>query len=344
MAHAVGHDDNLQASRDFLDQNSQALLGQVAPGKPATPGTGVGIIDIFTAPSRRKKQQAKNLEAAEQRAQGLLEVSGIEVTPEQERALLDFGVQDFDSFEEQVQQIEESQGLNISAEAQQRIATAKATEAASKQSRLASVNADGRAEIAQNQQLALGILNAETGLRKEYHQRIKPSLDSRRSLELAISQMKYGTGPAAWNSGRIFVQQLDASMFASDEFAAQLAQAGVEDKIANFISWVEGGGALGPGQRADMLNSMQAIQVVFDDFVESVGKDMGQIIGNTAEASNGQVILNPQNVITMQGFHPRTPSVFTAEGIEAEQRATGTFQAAKPDPDELTPTGRNVRD
>ena len=82
-----------------------------------TPGTGVGIIDIFTRKKRQQAQTEINTQQALKRAADVFDASGVDankLTTQELEGLQRLALTDEDAFDRQMDQIEMAQGLNMS--------------------------------------------------------------------------------------------------------------------------------------------------------------------------------------------------------------------------------------
>lgn len=306
----------LDQSRDEFISLSQQQAAQAervatAPGGNIARGTGIGIIDIFTAPSRRRKQQQANLASAQQRADSLVDASGVDLsgfTPSEVEGLQRLAIQDFDAFEAQVQQIENVQGLNQTPLQRQQLLNAQQQFQQNASGELRAVAAAGRLENAQKLEFNKAVNSETSSLRGQYHQAIRPVVDMLQSVQLARGQMELGTPEAAFNSARLFIQQLDKSMVTNPELEAIMQQPGVAGQVDNMISWLSGQGKFDANSRRRMVQAMSAIAQVMKSHGDGIVEDMTALIEGNA------LPIDAANVITMGGFANRQFDLSTPQG------------------------------
>jgi hypothetical protein len=191
----------------------------------------------------------------------------------------------------------------FAAELNQRQAASGFTETpGDRESRLNAIAQRGRQQAEAERQMATSVLGQETSWRNEWRNAIKPAVESQTALQAAISQMQLGSDAAAFNAARTFVRQLDQSMFASDEFRAQIENAGLERQIENFLSFASGDGRFGPTTRADMLNSMAALDQVLNNYGQAVTEQMNTLVQSASEATG--MPFDPGRVTTISNFMP----------------------------------------
>ena len=181
---------------------------------------------------------------------------------------------------------------------------------------------------AQNQQQFMqdqAIFQAENVFRGEYQALVGPAIESLNAVGQFQSQMDQLSPAAGFNAARLFVRQLDQSMFASDELRAQISQAGLDGQIANWVNWAGDKGVFDQTSKAQMQNSMTALGEFFQDYVQNA-QNQATIL--TENSFGGR--LNPQNVITMDGYVPidlqqiAVPSRRPGAEAPAEPVVTGT--------------------
>ena len=300
---------------ELAQQTRQRQSGQ----RTAVPGTGVGIIDIFTVKGRRAEQAEINARDAKQRAQAEQQIA-----QQSGQALFgQFGFSEQQQQDPRVQAIE--QGLAIPDIRAQTLLQAEDLQAEFGINQpMAEVIMQGFRQQELDRQMSVAIAGEEESIRDDYYTRIAPMVQSLETVELAVSQMKLGDPFSAFNSARLLTQQLDRSMFATQEFTNLVQQAGLEGQVANFFSWVAGGGAFDEFTRAEMVNTMTALASVMEQTVGLMRNDTMNL------AANSSLNLNPENVVAMDGFGNRNfkQSIQAAEdearGIIAKGRSNGT--------------------
>ncbi len=250
-------------------------------------------------------------ESARLLANADIAASGID-TSEMDPALLE-GLQtqlavDRAAGEKTLNEIQASQGITSTPLQRQQLDTARQAFANNASRELREVAAAGRLENTAKLEFNKAVNTETAQLRRGYQAAIKPVVDMLQSVQFARGQMELGTPEAAFNSARIFIQQLDKSMVTNPELQAIMQQPGVSGQVANIISWLEGKGKFDENSRRRMVQSMAAIGQVMKSHGDGIVEDMTGII------ENNPLPINPANVITMAGFANREFDLSTPRG------------------------------
>ena len=110
--------DIFELARATRGRAPAAEEGERQPTRTIVPGTGVAAIDIFTRKSRRAEQADINTRNAMQQANDFINASGVDVSKLSEQevsGLQGLALSNPQAFAQQIQQVELSQGLNLSA-------------------------------------------------------------------------------------------------------------------------------------------------------------------------------------------------------------------------------------
>ncbi len=166
------------------------------------------------------------------------------------------------------------------------------------------------------------ISKVESEFRGEYQALVGPAIEGLNAIAQMQTQISLDSPSGSFNAARLFVRQLDASMFSSDELTAQMQQQGLMGQYSNWVNWASDKGIFDQASLAQMHDSMAALGEFFETFRQGVTEQATELTNNSFGGR-----LNVDNVITMDGYLP----------IDLQPRA-GAGAARKVDPS-LLPEG-----
>lgn len=277
-------------------QMAQALQAQAQPqGQPAqrtiAPGTGVGILDVFTAPARRREQQQINRQQSQQRASDFINASNVDVSKLSEQeisGLSGLAVSDPASFNQQIQQIELAQELNLSpaqnaqarrASVDLRIADQQLIQAGikTKTDRLALDQATG---VVPDRDL---LVSTAKDLRGERAKDLAPYNDSLRSFDELQAALELDSGPASMAVLFKFIKALDDSVVRASEGELLTTSSGPVRALVDQFNQIQAGGLFGEDTKNDIREVATAIAQAQFDMATRINADHDKVAARFAD-------------------------------------------------------------
>ena len=259
--------------------------------RTATPGTGVGIIDIFTAPGRRREQTEINARNAMNRANDVFNAAGINeaaLSDQEMSGLQGLALSDPASFNQQVQQIELSQGLNLSpaqshqvrrASVDLRIQDEQLAQASikTKSDRLAFAQASGQAP---DRDL---LVSTARDLRGERSKDLAPYNDSLRSFDELQAALQLDSGPASMAVLFKFIKALDDSVVRASEGELLTTSSGPVRALVDQFNQIQAGGLFGEDTKNDIREVATAIAQAQFDMASRINADHDKVAARFGE-------------------------------------------------------------
>ena len=250
---------------DLARQTQQAR--PAAPERTIAPGTGVGIIDLFTAPARRAEQQQINTQRAQQRATDFINASGVDINQlsrQEISGLQGLAVSDPAAFNAQIQQVEMAQSLNLSpAQSHQvrrgnvdlRIADQQLIQAGIK-SRMDQLTFNQASGAAPDRDL---LVSTSRDIRVERAKDLAPYNDSLRSFDELQAALELDSGPASMAVLFKFIKALDDSVVRASEGELLTSSSGPVRALVDQFNQIQAGGLFGEDTKNDIREVATAI-------------------------------------------------------------------------------------
>ena len=270
-------------------QNQRPAAPERAPAGFAgrTPGTGVGIIDLFT----RGRRAEAGRDLARQRASDFINAAGVDISglSEQERSgLAGLAVSDPASFNAQVQQLELAQQLNLSpaqshqarrASVDLRIADEQLAQASikTKSDTLAFQRASG---LAPDRDL---LVSTAKDIRGERAKDLAPYNDSLRSFDELQAALELDSGPASMAVLFKFIKALDDSVVRASEGELLTSSSGPVRALVDQFNQIQAGGLFGEDTKNDIREVATGIAQTQFRLAERINADHDKVAARFAE-------------------------------------------------------------
>ena len=273
------------------------LARQTAQQRPAAadrtiaPGTGVGIIDLFTAPARRREQTRINTERAQSRATDFINASKVDISKLSEQeisGLQGLAVSDPAAFQAQIQQVELAQGANLSP-AQSHQVRRGSVDLRIADQQLVQAGIKTRMDtLAEQQQLGLApdrdlLVSTSRDLRAERSKDLAPYNDSLRSFDELQAALELDSGPASMAVLFKFIKALDDSVVRASEGELLTTSSGPVRALVDQFNQIQAGGLFGEETKNDIREVATAIAQAQFDMASRINADHDKVAARFGE-------------------------------------------------------------
>ena len=259
--------DIFELARATRGRAPAAEEGERQPTRTIVPGTGVAAIDIFTRKSRREEQADINTRNAMQQANDFINASGVDVSKLSEQevsGLQGLALSNPQAFAQQIQQVELSQGLNLSAaqhaqarrsSVDLRIADEQLIQAGIK-TKMDRLTFNQAAGFAPDRDL---LVSTAKDLRGERTKDLAPYNDSLRTFDDLVAVLDLDSGPASMAVLFKFIKSMDDSVVRASEVELLTSASGPVRALVDQWNRIQAGGVFGPETKAEILEVAQGI-------------------------------------------------------------------------------------
>ena len=255
-----------------INEMAQALAAQAAQRPPEafagrTPGTGIGVIDLFTRGRRAAEARELSTQRAQSRANDFINASGVDTSKlsEQELSgLRGLAVSDPLSFNQQVQQVELAQQMNLSP-AQSHQARRSSVDLRIQDEQLAQASLKTKSDqlafqVASGQAVDRTLLvSASKDIRAERAKDLAPYNDSLRSFDELNAALELDSGPASMAVLFKFIKALDDSVVRASEGELLTSSSGPVRALVDQFNQIQAGGLFGEDTKNDIRQVATAI-------------------------------------------------------------------------------------